>query len=160
MSPRIVGPSGVELDVDVEMARGLVRDGFAKLAGGASEDELLNRVDPKVVLNPEGSPAVIYPVGNSVSDVVPNKDLDTSTDGRPRGNASREEWAAYALANGKTEDDITGLKQTEIRALFADPAEGDGSDTGATNTTPPEGDGGDTGSGDTPPAGGEGSTSE
>jgi len=145
MSPRIVGPSGVELDVDVEMARGLVRDGFAKLVDGQSEDELLNRVDPKVVLNPEGSPAVIYPVGNSVSDVVPNRDLDASTDGRPRGNASREEWAAYALANGKTEDDITGLKQTEIRALFSDPADGDG---------------GETGGGDTPPANPEGSTSE
>lgn len=141
MSPRIVGPSGVELDVDVEMARGLVRDGFAKLVGGASEDELLNRVDPKVVLNPEGSPAVIYPVGNSVSDVVPKPDLDASTDGRPRGNASREEWAAYALANGKTEDDINGLKQTEIRALFSDAGDGEESATG-TDTPPanPEGD--------------------
>ena len=124
MSPRIVGPSGVVLDVDREMARGLVRDGFAKLADGESED-VLNRVVPGAVLNPEGSPAVVYPVGNSVSDVVPKVDADASTDGRPRGNASREEWVAYALANGKTEDDLTGLKQTEIRALFADPAEAD-----------------------------------
>jgi hypothetical protein len=66
-------------------------------------------------------------VGNSVSDVVPKVDPDASTDGRPRGNASREEWVAYALANGKTEDDITGLKQTEIRALFADDTDGEGS---------------------------------
>jgi hypothetical protein len=146
MSPRIVGPSGVELEVDVEMARGLVRDGFAKLVDGDT-DALLNRVDKTVVLNPEGSPAVVYPVGNSVSDVVPNKDLDASTDGRPRGNASREEWAAYALANGKTEDDINGLKQGEIRALFADPADGEGGAGGGdqppASDTPPVTDGDD-----------------
>jgi hypothetical protein len=80
MSPRIVGPSGVELDVDVEMARGLVRDGFAVLAEGESK-ALLNRVDP--------------------------------------------------------EDDVNGLKQGEIRALFAAPAEtpaGEGSKSPATST--------------------------
>ena len=130
MSPRIIGPSGVELDVDREMARGLVRDGFATLADGESEASL-KRPDLSNILNPEGSPAVIYPVGNSVSDVVPNPvDPDAGVDGQPRGNASRDEWVAYALANGKTEDDLNGLKQGEIRALFAGteatvPAEGD-----------------------------------
>jgi hypothetical protein len=122
MSPRIIGPSGVELDVDREMARGLVRDGFAKLVEGEPESSL-ERPDPSNILNPEGSPAVVYPVGNSVSDVVPKKvDPDAGVDGQPRGNASRDEWVAYALANGKTEDDLNGLKQTEIRALFAAPA--------------------------------------
>jgi hypothetical protein len=119
MSPRIIGPSGVELDVDREMARGLVRDGFAKLADGESESNL-KRPDPSNILNPEGSPAVVYPVGNSVSDVVPKQaDPEAGENGQPRGNASREEWATYALANGKTEDDLHGLKQGEIRALFA-----------------------------------------
>ncbi|MNJ03520.1 hypothetical protein D3C73_1638720 [compost metagenome] len=44
-------------------------------------------------------------------------------DGKPGGNASREKWVEYALANGKTEDDLNGLKQTEIRALFDTPEE-------------------------------------
>ena len=137
MSPRIIGPSGVELDVDREMARGLVRDGFATLADGESEASL-KRPDPSNILNPEGSPAVVYPVGNSVSDVVPKQvDPDAGVDGQPRGNASREEWVSYALANGKTEDDVNGLKQGEIRALFAAPAEtpaDDGSKSPATST--------------------------
>lgn len=145
MSPRIVGPSGVELDVDREMARGLVRDGFAKLADGESE-AALNRPDPSNILNPEGSPAVVYPVGNSVSDVVPNTTGD-DPNGRPRGNASREEWVSYALANGKTEDDVNGLKQSEIRALFAEPADGEGS-AGSGEQTP------------VTPATGEGTTSD
>ncbi|MGH3651491.1 hypothetical protein [Glutamicibacter sp.] len=36
---------------------------------------------------------------------------------KPRGNASREDWEAYALSIGITEDDLKGLKQTEIRDL-------------------------------------------
>lgn len=37
---------------------------------------------------------------------------------RPGGNASLEEWTEFALANGKTEDDLDGLKRNEIIALF------------------------------------------
>lgn len=39
-------------------------------------------------------------------------------DGRPAGNASAEEWEAYALANGKTAEDLQGLGRNEIRDLF------------------------------------------
>ena len=38
---------------------------------------------------------------------------------KPAGNASLEEWRAYALANGKSEDDLVDLKRDEIRDLFA-----------------------------------------
>lgn len=41
-------------------------------------------------------------------------------DGKPAGNASKEDWHAYALANGKTSADLDGLKQGEIRALFTE----------------------------------------
>jgi hypothetical protein len=37
----------------------------------------------------------------------------------PAGNASKEDWYAYALANGKTSADLEGLGQREIRALFS-----------------------------------------
>lgn len=37
----------------------------------------------------------------------------------PAGNASKEDWYAYALANGKTGADLEGLGQREIRALFS-----------------------------------------
>jgi hypothetical protein len=40
-------------------------------------------------------------------------------DGLPKGNASREEWAAYALAHGLTEDEVGPLTRDEIRDRFA-----------------------------------------
>jgi len=36
----------------------------------------------------------------------------------PRGNASLEEWQAFAKANGATDDDLDGKSSDEIRALF------------------------------------------
>jgi hypothetical protein len=41
-------------------------------------------------------------------------------DGLPKGNASREEWAAYALAHGLTEDEVGPLSRDEIRDRFAE----------------------------------------
>jgi hypothetical protein len=38
----------------------------------------------------------------------------------PAGNASTEDWHAYALASGKTSADLDGLGQREIRALFTE----------------------------------------
>ncbi|KQR02487.1 hypothetical protein ASF72_10660 [Arthrobacter sp. Leaf141] len=116
MSPRVVGPSGVPLDVSTDMARSLVRDGYAFLAAGEPETALVTPDPAIVILNPEVAPGLVLPVGNSVADLT----AQPTADGRPRGNASREEWVAYALANGKTEDDLTGLKQGEIRELFAE----------------------------------------
>lgn len=43
---------------------------------------------------------------------------------RPTRNASREEWAQYALAQGVLEEDIADLKRDEISEMFPDdPAE-------------------------------------
>lgn len=46
-------------------------------------------------------------------------DLDGTADDIPAGNASRDEWEAYALSTGRTEDDLEGLSRNEIRDLFA-----------------------------------------
>lgn len=44
---------------------------------------------------------------------------DKSTgDGVPTKSATKADWTAYALANGKTEEDLDGLKRDEIAALF------------------------------------------
>lgn len=43
---------------------------------------------------------------------------DKSTDGKPKKSASTDDWTAYALANGKTEEELDGLKRDEIAALF------------------------------------------
>lgn len=38
----------------------------------------------------------------------------------PAGNASREDWEAFALLNGKTAEDLDGLGRDQIRELLAD----------------------------------------
>jgi hypothetical protein len=43
---------------------------------------------------------------------------EAPSDGRPAGNASAEEWEAYALANGRTAEELQGLGRNEIRDLF------------------------------------------
>lgn len=48
---------------------------------------------------------------------------EESSNGAPKGNASREEWAAYATSKGAPEDetkpvDEGGLKQTELRDKY------------------------------------------
>lgn len=39
-------------------------------------------------------------------------------DDKPAGNASLDDWTAYALAQGKTEDELKGLKRDDVKALF------------------------------------------
>lgn len=46
-------------------------------------------------------------------------------EGLPAGNASRDAWEEFALANGKTEDDLMGLNRDAIRALFTSVPEGE-----------------------------------
>lgn len=41
-------------------------------------------------------------------------------DAAPAGNASKDDWYAYALAHGKTSADLDGLGQRDIRALFTE----------------------------------------
>ena len=38
----------------------------------------------------------------------------------PAGNASREAWAEFALAAGKTEHELDGLSRDQIRDMFTD----------------------------------------
>lgn len=53
---------------------------------------------------------------------------DNSTSGavdRPAGNATKADWIGYALANGRTAEDLEGLKRDDIAALFTTDAEAD-----------------------------------
>jgi len=51
--------------------------------------------------------------------LVPDEPPDDETgDGLPKGNASREEWAAYALGHGLTAADVEPLSRDEIRDHF------------------------------------------
>ncbi|WP_422389934.1 hypothetical protein [Arthrobacter sp. N1] len=48
------------------------------------------------------------------------QDLATVGVAKPNGNASREEWVEYALADGQHPDTLAELKRDEIRDLYKD----------------------------------------
>jgi len=62
-----------------------------------------------------------------------------SKDGaKPAKNAAKANWTAYALANGKTEEDLDGLTRDDIAGLFPDfeaTGEGDKSTTEGDKST-------------------------
>lgn len=62
------------------------------------------------------------PVAEPVEPENPGQPVDGATDlTPPAGNASREEWAAYAVAQGLHPDEAAGLKREEIKARIAPP---------------------------------------
>lgn len=62
-----------------------------------------------------------------------------STDAsKPAKNAAKSNWTAYALANGKTEEELDGLTRDDIAGLFPDfepEVEGDKSTTEGDKST-------------------------
>jgi len=88
--------------VYIEGPNGLVIGHNPSVAAG-----LLKHADHKKVAAPEA------PADEDPKDEVPGEEA-------PAGNASKEAWHAYALANGKTSADLDGLGQREIRALFTE----------------------------------------
>jgi len=52
--------------------------------------------------------------------VAPEPDAapDLAVGDLPKGNASRDEWWAYALGHGLTEEDVASLSRDEIRDHF------------------------------------------
>lgn len=48
------------------------------------------------------------------------EDEDAKDDDRPAKSATKGAWVDYALANGKTGDDVDGLNKDELIALFTE----------------------------------------
>lgn len=89
----IVGPSGVEMDIEVSVAEGLVDGGHARYVTGVIDEHVVP-ADTK---------------SGPIEPVIPDSDE------RPKGNAGLDVWAAYAAARGQNVD---GLSRDDIRALF------------------------------------------
>lgn len=107
---RIIGPSGIEMDIDDNVAAGLVDGGHARYVTEApAEDMPRNGASPATTLgDPDNG------TGQGPASAEPLS-LEAPAEDKPKGNASLDVWAAYATARGK---DITGLNRDEIRALF------------------------------------------
>lgn len=107
MAP-FVGPSGTVMNLDPVISGGLVRNGtIVEIDDGLSPKQVAEIVAERFGEKPATA------TENAVSAAVPAGEIEP-----PRGNASREDWVEYAITQGKTEDDLAGLKQGEIRALF------------------------------------------
>lgn len=134
MAP-FVGPSGTAMNLDPVIAGGLVRNGtIVEIADGLSSEQVAEIVAERF----GEKPATV----TETAAVTPAPAGDAEP---PRGNASREAWVEYAITQGKTEDDLAGLKQGEIRALFdteetAVESEGEPADGEPVQGDPAEGD--------------------
>lgn len=47
---------------------------------------------------------------------------ETSSEEQPKGNASRDDWATYALAHGASDDDIADLSRDQLREQYGNRA--------------------------------------
>lgn len=127
MAP-FVGQSGVLMNLPVTISAGLVRQGtLVEVDEGLSPEELASIVQERFGVS----------ASDSVAEATPKA---STTVEKPRGNASRDDWVAYALSQGKSEDDLAGLKQGEIRELL-ESATPENPETGSTES-------GDEGQGD------------
>ncbi|MFJ2318412.1 hypothetical protein ACIOTN_17120 [Glutamicibacter sp. NPDC087661] len=112
MAP-FVGRSGVVLNLAPLTSAGLVRNGtLVEIDDGLSAKDVASIVAERFGKKPAEETTAV------VSSAVATGEVE-----EPRGNASREDWVEYAIAQGKTEDDLAGLKQTEIRALLKQESE-------------------------------------
>ncbi|WP_413455991.1 hypothetical protein ACLQ8T_05785 [Glutamicibacter sp. FR1] len=55
---------------------------------------------------------------NDVAEPEPEPESDDAELVEPKGNASLEDWVAYAIQSGVGEDDLKGLKREEVKALL------------------------------------------
>lgn len=120
----VTGPNGLTFHFPAETAKGLLRHtdiGKSTDNGVPVIPDLRNDEDAKRAASTNGfkprSDGGTAAGSEDTQGVITGRIADKA-EGKPAGNASKEDWHAYALANGKTSADLDGLKQSEIRALF------------------------------------------
>ena len=129
----VKGPNGLTFHFPAETAKGLLRHADIGNSDVKTSDtgtpiipDLRNDEDAKRAASTNGfkprSDGGTAEGSAETTDVVAGRiqEKQDKADGKPAGNASKEDWHAYALANGKTSADLDGLGQREIRALFTE----------------------------------------
>jgi len=111
----LVGLTDRELATVVEAATVARREAEAQPSMVAMRHPSL----PKVSVNVPPDAVEVYE--RSGWHLVPDEPPDD--DGLPKGNASREEWAEYALGHGLTADEVEPLSRDEIRDHFTQETE-------------------------------------
>lgn len=125
----VKGPNGLTFKFPADTAKGLLRHADIGNAEVKAKDtgiplipDLRNDEDAKRAASTNGfkphSEGGTAAGSAETQDVIAGR-VAEKEDGAPKGNASRDDWHEYALANGHTAEDLDGLKQSEIRALFS-----------------------------------------
>lgn len=96
----VKGPNGLIVDVAPSVASGLIGGGHVVAVEDSDADQE-EQTEQQVEDSDDESP-----------------DTSTEDQTKPGGNASKQVWYDYALAQGFAEEQLDGLKQNEIRALF------------------------------------------
>ena len=133
---KVKGPNGLVVDLPASVASGLIDGGHVKAVDGGQDVTPDSEQDenPKEPGGKSGAPAT---VDNEAAEqvekaaeaaeaadndlVAENTVADTADDAdpaRPGGNASRADWAEYAVSQGFAEEQVADLKRDEIRDLI------------------------------------------
>ncbi|MGP4995106.1 hypothetical protein [Glutamicibacter ardleyensis] len=108
MAP-FIGRSGVLMNLAPLTSAGLVKNGtLVEVPEDVTEEEIADLLKEKFGVGAD----------KSATEETPETPKAKTEVEKPRGNASRDDWVAYAVSQGTSEDDLAGLKQGEIRALF------------------------------------------
>ena len=124
----VTGPNGLTFNFPADTARGLLRHSDIGNSEVKPEDtgtrlipDLRNDEDAKRAASTNG----FLPhsdggtaAGSAETQAVIEGRVQAKADGAPAGNAPKADWHAYALEQGKSEEELDGLGQREIRALF------------------------------------------
>ena len=120
----VTGPNGLTFHFPADTAEGLLRHSDIGKGTTAPEVEVDETDRHPLIANANSSEDVKRAA--STDGFNPRREggtaegsaLTGSTDGKPAGNAPTADWHAYALSQGKSEEELDGLGQREIRALF------------------------------------------
>ncbi|WP_155807483.1 hypothetical protein [Brevibacterium sp. VCM10] len=110
----VKGPNGLIVDVAPSVASGLIGGGHVVAVEDSDADAQDYSTDGE-----ETAADQEEQTEQQVED-SDEESPETSTEAqtKPGGNASKQVWYDYALAQGFAEEQLDGLKQNEIRALF------------------------------------------
>jgi hypothetical protein len=88
----------------------------APVPDGVSEESLKHHLDNDLIAEQKDAEAAL------TAPAEPSDGLGTLTNPeQPKGNASLEEWTAYATASGMTADELEGLTRDQIRDRYVTP---------------------------------------
>lgn len=124
----VTGPNGLTFKFPKETAEGLLRHSDIGNSAVKAEDtgiplipDLRNDEDAKRAASTNG----FLPhsdggtaAGSAETHAVLEGRIEAKADGKPAGNAPTADWHAYAIEQGKSEEELDGLGQRDIRALF------------------------------------------